>query len=137
MRARLTICAMEGRADGVRCVMLVHSVRFLERPRGRGVGKSIILDPNAPDVEGPTGNDPELQPGKPKYKPAFLAQVKELDLDQVHQDPAFTCGPPGVPRIGPPQRIVQTARELVILYDQYSNHGVGAALENVRPARRL
>ena len=30
------------------------------------------------------------------------------------------CQPPGVPRIGPPDKIVQTARELVFLYEDVS-----------------
>jgi Carboxypeptidase regulatory-like domain len=67
-------------------------------------------------------NDVALLPGTPKYKPEFLAKVKELDDNQVNVDPAFTCGPPGVPRIGPPQRIVQTAREVVLLYDDLNGN---------------
>jgi len=53
----------------------------------------------------------------PKYKPEFLAKVKELDENQVKLDTALRCQPPGVPRIGPPAKIVQTAREVVFLYD--------------------
>ena len=30
------------------------------------------------------------------------------------------CQPPGVPRIGPPDKIVQTAREIVFLYEDVS-----------------
>ena len=32
-------------------------------------------------------------------------------------DTALRCQPPGVPRIGPPDKIVQTAKEVVFLYD--------------------
>ena len=53
----------------------------------------------------------------PKYKPEYLAKVKELDENQVKLDTALRCQPPGVPRIGPPAKIVQTAREVVFLYD--------------------
>jgi hypothetical protein len=53
----------------------------------------------------------------PKYKPEYLAKVKQLDDDQVKFDTALRCQPPGVPRIGPPAKIVQTAREVVFLYD--------------------
>jgi hypothetical protein len=89
----------------------------------RKEGKSIILDPSAPpDHLPPSGNDDELLPGFPKYKPEFLARVQELKDKQVRYDPAYTCGPPGVPRIGPPQRIIQTTRELVILYDDLSGN---------------
>jgi hypothetical protein len=53
----------------------------------------------------------------PKYKPEFLAKVKELDEGQVKFDTALKCQPPGVPRIGPPAKIVQTGKEVVFLYD--------------------
>src|SRR5215468_9341052 len=53
----------------------------------------------------------------PKYKPEFLAKVRELDEGQVKFDTALRCQPPGVPRIGPPAKIVQTSREVVFLYD--------------------
>ena len=75
-------------------------------------------DPNEP----PSGNAPELLLGTPTYKPEFLARVQELDENQVFQDPAFTCWPPGIPRIGPPQRIVQTPREVVVLYDDLNGN---------------
>ena len=61
------------------------------------------------------------QPGI-RYKPQFLAKVKELQDDQINVDPAFQCGPPGVPRLGPPQRIVQTPREIVMLYDDLNGN---------------
>jgi hypothetical protein len=36
---------------------------------------------------------------------------------RVKLDTALQCQPPGVPRIGPPHKITQTAREVVFLYD--------------------
>ena len=56
-------------------------------------------------------------PNFPKYKQEFLAQVKDLSERQVEVDTALQCQPPGVPRIGPPAKIVQTAREVLFLYD--------------------
>jgi len=53
----------------------------------------------------------------PKYKPEYLAKVKELNDNQVKLDTLLQCQAPGVPRIGPPDKIVQTAREVVFLYD--------------------
>ena len=53
----------------------------------------------------------------PRYKPEFLARVKDLDGKQVQMDSVLRCQAPGVPRIGPPHKIVQTARELVFMYD--------------------
>jgi hypothetical protein len=93
--------------------------RRIAGPVTQRVGKSIVIVNNAPPVEG-AGN--RYNPGTPKYKPQFLARVKELKDDQINVDPAFHCGPPGIPRIGPPQRIVQTAREIVILYDDLNGN---------------
>jgi len=56
-------------------------------------------------------------PNFPKYKQEFLAKVKDLSERQVEIDTALQCQPPGVPRIGPPAKIVQTAREVLFLYD--------------------
>jgi len=93
--------------------------RRIAGPVTQRVGKSIVIVNNAPPVED-AGN--RYNPGTPKYKPQFLARVKELKDDQINVDPAFHCGPPGIPRIGPPQRIVQTAREIVILYDDLNGN---------------
>ena len=49
------------------------------------------------------------------YKPEFLRRSK-LNDDQVKLDTALRCQPPGA-RIGPPAKIVQTAKEVVFLYD--------------------
>ena len=56
-------------------------------------------------------------PSRPKYKPEFQARVKTLDANQVKEDSILRCQPPGVPRIGPPAKIVQTRREVVFFYD--------------------
>ena len=56
-------------------------------------------------------------PPRPRYKPEFQAKVKALDTNQVKEDSILRCEPPGVPRIGPPAKIVQTRREILFLYD--------------------
>jgi hypothetical protein len=61
-----------------------------------------------------------LGPDRPRYRPEFAAKVKELEAKQVKFDPVLRCQPPGVPRIGPPDKIVQTAREIVFLYEDVS-----------------
>lgn len=53
---------------------------------------------------------------KPEYKPEFVAKVKHLNDTQVKEDLTLHCMPPGVPRIGPPQQIVQTPNQVVFLY---------------------
>ena len=66
----------------------------------------------------PGGSPPgEEAPDFPKYKPEFLARVTDLRDRQVKADTVLRCYPPGVPRIGPPAKIVQTATEVVFLYD--------------------
>jgi len=107
-------------------------------PVVRRVGGSVILDPTAardPNAA-PSGNDAGLQPGVPKYKPEVLAKVKDLDRNQVNEDPAFTCRPPGLPRIGPPQRIVQTPSQVVILYDDLNGNFFRLIPTDGRPHRK-
>ncbi len=53
---------------------------------------------------------------KPIYKPEFWEKIQQLDQDGNNQDPSYGCMPGGVPRIGPPMKIVQTSKELVFLY---------------------
>jgi len=93
--------------------------RRLAGPVTKRVGKSIVIVNDAPPVEG-AGN--RYNPGAPKYKQEHLARIKEMKDDQINVDPAFHCGPPGIVRIGPPQRIVQTAREIVVLYDDLNGN---------------
>jgi hypothetical protein len=59
-------------------------------------------------------------PDRPRYLPQFAARVEDLRKRQQKEDPVLRCQPPGVPRIGPPDKIVQTARELVFLYEDVS-----------------
>jgi hypothetical protein len=53
----------------------------------------------------------------PKYKPEFLAKVEDLKKRQVETDSGLRCLAPGVPRIGPPGKIIQNSKEVVFLYD--------------------
>jgi len=49
----------------------------------------------------------------PQYRPEFLAKVARLD-------PVLHCRAPGLPRIGPPDKIVQQSGQIVFLYDDVS-----------------
>jgi len=62
-------------------------------------------------------------PNKPLYKPEYWDQIQDLDWNGLTADPVFSCKPAGVPRIGPPHKIVQTATEIVFLYDAVVNRG--------------
>jgi hypothetical protein len=77
----------------------------------------------------------QIHPGTPKYKPEFAARVKELEKNQVYEDLTYICGPPGVPRIGPPQRIIQTEREVAILYDDLNGSFFRVIPTDGRPHR--
>jgi hypothetical protein len=75
----------------------------------------IEKDPTA-RVEIGTDHTNPASVNKPSYKPEYLAKVAELNATQLKTDPAWSCFPPGVPRIGPPQQIVQSSKEVVFLY---------------------
>src|SRR5262249_27834253 len=57
-----------------------------------------------------------MDPNKPLYKPEFWEKVKQLDQNGNTEDPSYGCMPAGVPRMGPPPKIVQTATELLFFY---------------------
>ena len=59
-------------------------------------------------------------PNIPSYKPEFTAKVKYLADNESKTDQVFYCGRPGVPRIGPPRKILQTPKEAVFLYEDMS-----------------
>ena len=59
-------------------------------------------------------------PAGPKYRPELAARVADLDERQVQEDPVLRCFAPGVPRIGPPDKIIQRAGEAVFLYEDVS-----------------
>ena len=55
-------------------------------------------------------------PNKPLYKPEFWEKVQKLDQNGNTEDPSYGCMPGGVPRMGPPVKIVQTQTELILFY---------------------
>ena len=61
-----------------------------------------------------------VAPDRPVYKPEFMAKVKDLEKRQVQTDPVLRCKSPGLPRIGPPDKIVQRPGEMAFLYDDVS-----------------
>jgi len=66
----------------------------------------------------PSGRTPATS--FPSYRPEFLAKVKDLNKRQVQEDPVLRCKDPGLPRIGPPDKIVQRPGQIVFLYDDVS-----------------
>jgi len=55
---------------------------------------------------------------EPTYKPEHQARVDDLYARANRTDPVVYCAKPGVPRIGPPRRIVQLPGEVIFLYEE-------------------
>lgn len=51
---------------------------------------------------------------KPLYKPEYWDKVRSLDFGVADVDPAYSCGPPGVPRQSAPVKIVQKSNEIML-----------------------
>jgi hypothetical protein len=58
-----------------------------------------------------------MDPNRPIYKPEFWQKVQDLDYNGNTEDPTFGCMAAGVPRMGPPSKIVQTPGEMIFLYE--------------------
>jgi hypothetical protein len=55
-------------------------------------------------------------PNRPLYKPEHWDKVQQLDMWTNKEDPVMSCQPLGIPREGPPRRIIQTANDIILLY---------------------
>jgi hypothetical protein len=66
---------------------------------------------------------------RPLYKPQFWDKVQDLDRNTNYKDPIFVCQPYGVPRVGPPIKIMQNAKEIVFFYQA---GGAGTQPEDFR-----
>ena len=72
-------------------------------------------------------------PNRPLYKPEFWDKVQQLDMWTNKEDPVMTCQPLGIPRHGPPRRIVQSANDVIFFYGQYADGGGGAGEYRIIP----
>jgi len=70
----------------------------------------------AVNFERDSGVQQRADQNMPMYKPELWDRVQYLDRNGIQEDPTFHCKPAGVPRMGPPGKIVQTSTELVFLY---------------------
>lgn len=84
---------------------------------------------------GAGGPPPGRMQNGPSYKPEFLEKVKYLNDNESKLDQVFYCGKPGVPRIGPPRKIVQTPKEMIFLYEDMSGDGYRVIPIDGRPHR--
>lgn len=105
-----------GRADFNGTWDHLGGIEFV-RPQKRADGSICLIACGPPPKDAPPAPFPPVQSEFPKYKPEFLAKVKDFSEHQVKYDTVLQCQPPGVPRIGPPAKIMQNAREVVFLYD--------------------
>jgi len=53
---------------------------------------------------------------KPLYKPEYWERIRELNDNGSQEDPGYGCVIGGVPRMGPPQRIVQLPKQTIFMY---------------------
>jgi hypothetical protein len=91
-------------------------------------GKTIELQIATPKgilkQQGESGNAEGRgrRPGsEPEYRPELLAKVKALHDNATDEDPTYRCMPEGLPRIGPPTEIFQTADAVALIY---ANHNL-------------
>jgi len=92
------------------------TVLFKQRPCSQQQ-KDLGNCEQAVNFERDSGVEQRMDP-IPMYKPEFWERVQYLDREGIKEDPTFHCKPAGVPRMGPPAKIVQTATELIFLYQQ-------------------
>jgi len=52
----------------------------------------------------------------PLYKPEYWERVQYLDVNGNVEDMTFICMPAGIPRMGPPIRIIQSDSDVILLY---------------------
>ena len=64
-------------------------------------------------------------PSRPNYKPQYWDKIQELDQWTNRDDPVMTCQPLGLPRQGTPRRIIQSDKDIIFFYGQYSDYGGG------------
>jgi hypothetical protein len=72
-------------------------------------------------------------PNRPLYKPEYWDKIQELDMWTNKEDPVMTCQPLGVPREGPPRRIIQSANDIIFFYGEYVDGGGGYGEYRVIP----
>lgn len=96
-------------------------------PQADGEGNITVLSKQRPcapgqecgyavNFERDSGVRQRMGTNVPQYKPEFWDQVDFNDTHGNFEDPAFGCFPEGVPRMGAPSKIVQTATEMILLY---------------------
>jgi len=82
-------------------------------------GKSIVINQSNPGTVTPKPLQAD-DPKRPPYKAELLSKVFDLNVRQTETDPGWGCKNPGIPRLGPPHQVVQTPKQVVFLYSDWS-----------------
>ena len=106
------------------------------RPVKRADGSICLIACGPAPGGAPPAPFPPVQTDFPKYKAEFQAKVADLKKRQVEVDTNLRCQAPGVPRIGPPAKIIQNAREVVFLYDDVNGAFFRIIPTDGRPHRK-
>jgi hypothetical protein len=85
--------------------------------RSQGSALGTASGQLATNFERDSGVNQRSDPNKPIYKAQFWEKVQNLDVNGNSEDPTFSCGPAGVPRMGFPNKIVMNPAEVVFLHD--------------------
>ena len=97
--------------------------------KGRGDGAVSFIN-----FERDSGIALRAARNKPHYKPEYWDRVQWMDKHGNQEDPEFVCYPSGVPRIGPPDRIIQSEPdELIFLYQNRNGVVVRVIPMNAAP----
>jgi hypothetical protein len=105
----------ENPADNEKVVALLRA-RAPELDKSVSVGSDANYAYAIVNFERDSGISQRAVRNRPLYRPEHWAKVNELDKNGNALDPAFKCLPQGVPRIGPPHKIVHTPKEMIFLY---------------------
>jgi hypothetical protein len=89
-------------------------IALKRQTNGQTLVKGIDASGRRPAAEKVAGALPFTD--APVYKPELRAKVKDLLDHESRTDQVFYCGRPGVPRIGPPRRVIQLPNEVVFIY---------------------
>jgi len=101
-------------------------------------GQVVIqkIDQSARHGDASTVKGVQASTPRPAFKPEYTAKVKDLADHESRTDPVFYCGKPGVPRIGPPRKIVQLPKETIFLYEDISGDPYRVIPTDGRPHRQ-
>lgn len=90
--------------------------------RPQNIDGSICVTGCPQPESAPPSNAVRLPPERPAYRLEFVDKVRDLEARQVEEDPVLRCLNPGLPRIGPPDKIVQIPGQIVFLYDDVNGN---------------